>query len=668
VQQTTTAMDVDPEVCEEEVMETIAEMSSTELVNLCLELGLTGYEAIKEKKVKMHKFVMKYLVELETSEADEGAAKFVQIYNYLKVNPTQLATSLAEKEKFMEQLEQVLGKEKEKEEQPAPAATTAVKAEVKPTDVTSSISQADPDALLKLLQQQLEQKVTPQQPKTSPVKTEVKPDLITSLVQANPELLLKLLLGQQKKEVKPMVMKDLKFTGGVIAEEGEKTGDKTRFSFSTLCYKIRNAEKQKYPEPVICNAIVDAIVPSNPLKTYFEMRPDLTIKAMLSKLKNLYKEKGSTDTLLELSRAVQYSSAESCMEFCGRLMCLRDKYILLSKEENAAMDARMAGLAETFMKSLFLGMRNGNVRNELRESCKNLYKGKEPDADDDILLELIADAMANEKEREKRLLEGKKAEVNMMQTNAVLKEMNKTNSRSRDSEKKEKSIPLTQLEELRLEQKVQAEAITAMGTQLSEIAGVLVKKSDVEAATLPSWRPLLTSSAPAPGFHLQQQGQNPQRWNMNQQNRAQFPQQNQFQSPRPNNFHNQSAFQQAAYQQPFRPTAQIQQPFQAPDQHNLPQSPQQQQQPHQQPNTTTQTTPATQTPPLNQFGSQPPNNQWQMNPNQAYPPNQNQYPPYVPPHRRRSSRCQNCEATNQVRCRHCFKCGSDQHRYNVCPN
>ena len=377
----------------------------------------------------------------------------------------------------------------------APAATTTtVKAEVKPTDVAASISQANPDALLKLLQiqQQLERKEIPQQPKTSPVKTEVKPDLITSLVQANPELLLKLLLGQQKKEVKPMVMKDLKFTGGVIADEGEKTGDKTRFSFSTLCYKIRNAEKQKYPEAVICNAIVDAIVPSNPLKTYFEMRPDLTIKAMLSKLKNLYKEKGSTDTLLELSRAVQYSSAESCMEFCGRLMCLRDKYILLSKEENAAMDARMAGLAETFMKSLFLGMRNGNVRNELRESCKNLYKGKEPDADDDILLELIADAMANEKEREKRLLEGKKAEVNMMQTNAMLKESNKANSRSRDSDKKEKSIPLTQLEELRLEQKVQAEAITAMGTQLSEIAGVLVNKSDGEAATFPKhpfiWR------------------------------------------------------------------------------------------------------------------------------------------------------------------------------------
>ena len=62
---------------------------------------------------------------------------------------------------------------------------------------------------------------------------------------------------------------------------------------------------------------------------------------------------------------------------------------MLSKEENATSTSRMAGLSETFMKSLFLGMRNGNVRNELRESCRNLYKGKEPDEDDDVLMKLM---------------------------------------------------------------------------------------------------------------------------------------------------------------------------------------------------------------------------------------------------------------------------------------
>ena len=89
--------DLDPETCEEEVMELIAELSCEELVNLSLELGLTGYDEFRDKKTKMRKFVMKYLVGLEDSDDDQGAAKFVQIYNYFKANPTSLAkTSVLE--------------------------------------------------------------------------------------------------------------------------------------------------------------------------------------------------------------------------------------------------------------------------------------------------------------------------------------------------------------------------------------------------------------------------------------------------------------------------------------------------------------------------------------------------------------------------------------------
>ena len=396
-EETSMMEDVDPEVCEQEVMEVIAELSSEELVNLCLELGVTGYDAFRHKKAKMHKFVMKYLLDLEDSDDDGGAAKFVQIYNYFKANPTDLASKTAhdidvDAQKFNDQLaaftdvlatsvgSKKIGNEVVDED------PNEVKEERKGDDVPLSTNWDN--RVLKLLEQHLEQQeqkqvlVSPSLTKTrrptlvatsarttppvvtTPSKKAQQPDLVTSLLQADPDILVKLLQQQlqtPKKEARPaLVMKDLKFTGGVIAGEGEATDGKTRFTFSTLCYKIRNAEKQKYPEPVICNAIIDAIVPSNPLKTYFEMRPDLTIKAMLSKLKNLYKEKGSTETLLELSQAAQYTT-ETCLEFCGRLMCLRDKFIMLSKEENATSTSRMAGLSETFMKSLFLGMRNGNV-------------------------------------------------------------------------------------------------------------------------------------------------------------------------------------------------------------------------------------------------------------------------------------------------------------------
>ena len=82
-------------------------------------------------------------------------------------------------------------------------------------------------------------------------------------------------------KLKPaMVMKDLKLDG-VIGAEGEKN----KMSFTSLCYQIRNAQKLGHSEAAICNAILIAISPTNNLRTFFEMRPQLTVNTMLSKLK-----------------------------------------------------------------------------------------------------------------------------------------------------------------------------------------------------------------------------------------------------------------------------------------------------------------------------------------------------------------------------------------------
>ena len=77
---------VAPDVCEEEVMKAIPELSCTELANLCLELGLTDYDAFKDKKTKLLRFVMKHIMEWDTTQGDGGEAKFVQIHTYLRVN------------------------------------------------------------------------------------------------------------------------------------------------------------------------------------------------------------------------------------------------------------------------------------------------------------------------------------------------------------------------------------------------------------------------------------------------------------------------------------------------------------------------------------------------------------------------------------------------------
>ena len=435
-------MEGEPDWCEERVLEILPDLNCTELGNLCLELGLTVDEKIKGNRTQVYKFIMKHFLELEAAEGEHGKAKFVQVYKYLKLN--YLDAKVVDDTKKEEPLtthqlpEKLVG------------ATGGGATENKAPNVDFSqflveltkalASGGDHKQLANLLQQKM-----------------------TGTNEPSP--------ANKSVSIKPaMVMKELKFKG-IIG--GEEVVEKDRLTFSSLCYQIRNAQKIGHQEQTICDAILTAISPSNHLKTFFEMRPQLSIISMLGKLKNFYKEKDYTETLLELSHTAQ-SSRETCLGYCTRLMCLRDKVILLSIEEGCPQD--LGGLSKTFMKSVFVGMRNANVRNELRESCKNLYKDpNNADKDDDELMNLISEAMANETARTDRLKEAKEIEVSLMQTNTANKEKEKSRARSVSfSDKNDKPSYVTQLEELRIQQKQQGEALAALVAQVVEIRDVVV--------------------------------------------------------------------------------------------------------------------------------------------------------------------------------------------------
>ena len=312
---------LDADLCEEKVMETLPELSATELENLCLELALTVPPGTKDsngrpKRTKLFKFVMKYLVELVTENVDGGKAKMVQVYQYFKSNSF---ISVDENKAVP-----VVENNSEETEEKAPASAT----------------QIDQNALL------LE---------------------MAKLLVGNGGLGAGLpsSSASSSAKLKPaMVLKDLKLDG-VIGAESEKN----KMSFTSLCYQIRNAQKLGHSEAAICNAILVAISPTNNLRTLFEMRPQLTINSMLSKLKNLYKEKDSTDTLIELGKAVQLTT-ETPFDFGTRLMNQRNKILLLADSEGCPQNP--VSISRTLLKSFFMGIHNGNVRNELRESCKHL--------------------------------------------------------------------------------------------------------------------------------------------------------------------------------------------------------------------------------------------------------------------------------------------------------
>ena len=374
--------DLDPSQLEEEVTDRVSELNATELEELIEELGKTDdvKPDMKGKRGKLRKVIMKYFIEIETDHADNGAAKFLQIYNYLD--------------------------------------------DKKGTDDKTNITKVEG------LGGENESKVD--QPGKNSVETKGETPFV-------------------KPEYDILRLKELKINGTIGGSEKEK-----RLSFSGLSYQVMNAKRLGHKEPVIVAAVIRAIAVENNLRTLFEGKVNLTLKSLLRTLHSYYKEKDSDETLNDLSKTVQKPD-QNAYDFAVTLMCLRDKYIVLANQEEIQFDKK--NLWKRFLKSFSLGLRNSNIRNELRGSLKE-------QVDDEEFLELVAEATKNETERLEKL--GITSPSNV-EVKAVSFDPS-CNSSGKETGKKDKVNPWVHLEELQLSHQrdmaAQAQLIAALQDQL----------------------------------------------------------------------------------------------------------------------------------------------------------------------------------------------------------
>ena len=245
-------------------------------------------------------------------------------------------------------------------------------------------------------------------------------------------------------------VKDFKISGTIGG-----VGEKDKLSYTSLAYQIQNAKTLGYSEDNICGAVIKAISPSNYMRTYFESKPGLQLSSVLEVLRSHFKEKDSGAVFTDLSNAVQLP-AESCLDFVIRLMCLRQKVSDLSAEEGCSYDVNL--LNKRFRQTMLSGLKNMNIRAEIRENCK------QSDAtsvlSDEMLLKMVADAVANEAERFEKF--SSKKEVNAISAN-------KDENTCKIVKQKEKSVPV-QLTELKL---THEKEMSAMRAELMELKTAL---------------------------------------------------------------------------------------------------------------------------------------------------------------------------------------------------
>lgn len=186
----------------------------------------------------------------------------------------------------------------------------------------------------------------------------------------------------------PPWRKDYKISGQI----GEP-GQKDRLTFSSLARQIENGLSKGYPESEIVDAVIRAIVPGLQLRSYLEGKSDLSLPTLRRILRSHYQERSATELYKQLTTEVQ-GNKETPQNFLIRAMDLRQKILFASQEAESSLKYDPALVQSMFMHTVLTGLQNDSIKTDLQPYLL------QPTTSDELLLERLNMACANEKERQ----------------------------------------------------------------------------------------------------------------------------------------------------------------------------------------------------------------------------------------------------------------------------
>ena len=257
------------------------------------------------------------------------------------------------------------------------------------------------------------------------------------------------ILEKENQSIDILKLKDFKINGTIGGPEKKES-----LNYSSLLYQINNGRKMGYSDQVICAAVLRSISPGNNLRTYLESKRDLSVEFLLEVMRSHFHEKDSSTIFAELGNSVQGLN-ENCLEFVVRMLVLRQKVLDLGEREGCPYDEKL--VQTRFLRTLEVGIRNDNIRSELRGLLSNVK------ISDSVLMKAVTDAVDHETERSNKLFL-KKRETNIFDI-----EVNKVEPKLNEKKKKDNHL-LAQIQELKINQDKE---LSQMRSDLLEIKSVL---------------------------------------------------------------------------------------------------------------------------------------------------------------------------------------------------
>ena len=212
--------------------------------------------------------------------------------------------------------------------------------------------------------------------------------------------------------------REFKILGTIGGEQEDQ------LTYISLLSQVQEGKKKGYTTLEIAGAVKKACSPATTLRTYFDSKLELPLESIISFIRSYLREKSSTELFQDLNSVIQLES-ETALNFVLRAMELREKVKMASDAENSFKYGR------DLVQSLFLhAIRTGLLDDSVKSRMESLLK-PEADTTDEVLIEQLNAASAEETERkkkrvnrhEKKCVTIAEASINLPDTNIQLQEL-----------------------------------------------------------------------------------------------------------------------------------------------------------------------------------------------------------------------------------------------------
>ena len=167
-------------------------------------------------------------------------------------------------------------------------------------------------------------------------------------------------------------------------------------SYASLARQIHAGQRKGIPEDEILEAVVRAIVPGIPLRSYLEGREELGLPLLRRILRSHFREQDATSVFQQLSTAVQ-APKEAVHDFVIRTLDLKQKVLFASAESGATIQYEATQVHRMALRAISTGIQDPILQHELRQTLR------QDDITDEALLEAVTRAVADEHERQLKL-------------------------------------------------------------------------------------------------------------------------------------------------------------------------------------------------------------------------------------------------------------------------